>query len=73
MLTEKSRKALQRARWKKGWTQERLAKKAKVSVSTISNLERGEYDSAQGRTIYFVAEALGLDADELLEPEEAAS
>ena len=50
------------ARHSAGYTQEDLANKAKVSIRTIGNLERGVVRSPRPSTVRFLAEALSLDA-----------
>jgi transcriptional regulator with XRE-family HTH domain len=50
------------ARHSAGYTQEDLADKAKVSIRTIGNLERGVVRSPRPSTVRFLAEALNLDA-----------
>ena len=49
-------------RSRRGWTQEKLAEKAILSVRTIRNLERGR--SIHLGTIAKVAEALGVTSNE---------
>jgi transcriptional regulator with XRE-family HTH domain/tetratricopeptide (TPR) repeat protein len=51
-------------RSRRGWTQERLAEKAVLSVRTIQNLERGK--SIHLGTIAKVAEALGVTPNECI-------
>ncbi len=53
-------------RSRRGWTQERLAEKAILSVRTIQNLERGR--SIHLGTIAKVAEALGVTPNECIVP-----
>jgi tetratricopeptide (TPR) repeat protein/transcriptional regulator with XRE-family HTH domain len=61
---------LRRHRQNCGFTQETLARRAKVSIETVSNLERGIHLTARAGTAHQLAEALGLtdaDRDEFME------
>ena len=51
---------------RKGWTQEKLAEKSRVSVRTIQNIERGK--PTQFGTILKLAQALGVQAQECMLP-----
>lgn len=76
MLTPQARHLIADARERKLWSQQKLAEEANVSLWTVSDLETGRNTSPRKRTVYAIAEALGLDADAVLfapEPEEAAS
>lgn len=56
----------------RGWTQERLAREARVSVGTISRLETGSRNPSP-LVAYRIARALDVDVDELFpEPEKVA-
>lgn len=54
---------------------ERVTKHAghKVSEATIFNIERGVSARPYPRTVYALADALGLDPSDLLQAEEVAS
>ncbi|RSS79940.1 XRE family transcriptional regulator [Streptomyces sp. WAC06614] len=56
-----------------GFSQEDLAHASGVSVRTLSNLEQGRSRGPQRRTVQALAKALGLDAADARELEEAAS
>jgi transcriptional regulator with XRE-family HTH domain len=47
-----------------GLTQEELAERARLSVRTVSDLERGMASRPYRATVYLLAEALGLSASE---------
>lgn len=66
MLNSSARKALQHARWSKGWTLERLSAEADVSIKTIVEIEKGRTEPF-GHTVHKLAKALDLDATELLD------
>lgn len=55
------------ARRRRGFTQEQLAERSEVSVSTIRKLERGERDAARMVTVSALAGALGTPTSALLE------
>ena len=55
---------LERAR--RDWSQEELAREAGVSPTTIAKVEKG-HGGARARTLYKIANALGIDAMELYE------
>lgn len=55
---------MERAR--RDWSQEDLAREADVSPATIAKVETGR-GSTRVRTLYKIATALGVDAEELYE------
>ena len=64
------RQLLLRHRQDCGLSQSRLARRAKISKETVSNLERGIYRTARAETARQLADALGLagaDRDEFME------
>ena len=52
----------------KGWNQEKLAEKSKVTKNTISDIETGQ-KFARARTFVSLAKALDTEVYELLRPE----
>ncbi len=57
--------ALRRFRTERGWSQERLAEAAGITLNYVGNLERGE----QGPSLHIIvrlARALGIDVTTLL-------
>jgi len=54
-----------RLRQLKGWTQEDLAHYADLTVSSVSKIERGKSNPTL-RTLDRIADALGVETDELL-------
>ncbi len=60
-------------RWRdeKGWTQSELARRARISRTTLSNLESGSTRSPSSATIYRIAGAFEVKAYELLTGEPA--
>lgn len=56
----------------KGWSQEGLAAKAKVSQGTLSRIENGAVDMRMD-TLAFVALALGVQLHDLLLPPDLAA
>lgn len=54
-------------RSKQRMSQQRLAEKAGLSVGQVSRIENNKIDSPHFPTIEKLAEALGLDADDLIE------
>ncbi len=50
-----------------GLTQEKLAEKANISPSYLSKIEHGMYSNLPLTTLWIIAEALGIDSNELLE------
>jgi serine/threonine protein kinase/class 3 adenylate cyclase/sugar lactone lactonase YvrE len=63
---------LREHRLRRGWTQEELAERAAISPRSVSDLERGAERGHYPHTIYRLAEALGLEADERAAFETAA-
>jgi transcriptional regulator with XRE-family HTH domain len=59
------------ARLRAGLTQEQLGVRAGTTAKTVASIERG-YQMPQRTTAAAIAAALGLDADDLFEKEEAA-
>jgi transcriptional regulator with XRE-family HTH domain len=59
-------------RVQKGWSQERLARRTRLSLRTINRVERGDVEGHIG-TIAKIAKALGVTVDELLNPPERAA
>ena len=57
---------LQSRREELGLSQEKLARKANLSRTTITNLESGKQTSMQGITVVKLARALDLPPQELL-------
>jgi transcriptional regulator with XRE-family HTH domain len=60
-------KRVRKARQDLGWSQETLAEKAGLDRTQIGRCEAGK-QNATLRTIYSLAEALGVEATELLPP-----
>ncbi len=60
---------LQEKRIKKGWSQERLARKSKINIRTIQDYEQQHRDinKAKVGTVRKLAEALGCTIEELLD------
>jgi DNA-binding XRE family transcriptional regulator len=50
---------LRRLRRQHGWSQEKLADRAGISVTTVAKLERQPHPSCRGRTLARLAAALG--------------
>ena len=61
--------ALQRAREKAGLSQNRLAQKAKVSQSAISDIEAGRTKAPRIDTLVSVAKVIGCKVEDLLDKE----
>lgn len=59
-------KSLQRARQKAGITQQELCHRAGLSYSTLAKIERGAIKSPSVFTIQRIAQALGVDLNELI-------
>jgi transcriptional regulator with XRE-family HTH domain len=58
---------VQRLRTKRGWTQEQLAKKARVHLTTIGRIEAGMRKDPDLTTRKKLAKALGVPITELLD------
>src|SRR6266540_2003321 len=52
-------------REERGWTQEQLARLAGITVTSISNLERGATVLPNAETVEGLAAAFGLDPEEM--------
>ncbi len=57
-------------RYAQDMTIDDLCEKASVSVQTLVNIEMGRSRSPHGRTVYRIADALGIDPAELFERHE---
>lgn len=66
MLKTTAGTLVRHARFSQGLTLRDLAKKASVTQKTIIDFERGR-TNPHGHTVYRIAEALGLDPEELFE------
>src|SRR5437667_10829310 len=56
---------IRRLRGKRGWTQERLARQAGITITCLSNLERGATKDPNIETIAGLADAFGVTPSEL--------
>src|SRR5258708_28511737 len=56
---------IRRLRDERGWTQEQLAREAHITITCLSNLERGATKDPNNETIAGLAEAFGLETSEL--------
>lgn len=56
---------VQEYRWKKGWSETQLARRAGVSRSTICHLENGRDQNPTVEAAFRIADALGVDVREL--------
>lgn len=56
---------LRRLRKEKGWSQERLAQQAGVTLSSLSKIESGANDNPTIKTLQSLASALGVTLDDL--------
>jgi transcriptional regulator with XRE-family HTH domain len=56
---------IRRLRDERGWTQERLAREAGITITCLSNLERGATKDPNAETISGLASAFGLQPSEL--------
>lgn len=65
MYTDIMRNKIQEYRWKKGWSEETLARKAGVSRSTICQLENGKINNPSIEVAFKIADALKVDVREL--------
>lgn len=72
MLKGTAGQTLQHARFRAGLTLRQLSDKADVAVATIVNIEQGNRATPHGRTVYKIAEALGIDPESLFEREAAS-
>lgn len=70
MATESVVQQLIRARYRKGWSQMKLAQEAGLSPTTILAIEKGR-SVPRGQTLADLAEALDLDLDKLLDARDA--
>lgn len=61
---------LARLRRRRGWSAERLAREADVSVGTVFRMEHLGVRSARLETAELVCKALGITVDELLREED---
>lgn len=52
---------LQELRWKKGWSQQKLADRSNVSKSTIGGIENGKIKNPTIETAYRLSKALKVD------------
>lgn len=52
----------------RGWTQEKLAKAARIHQSSISEIETGDRERPRKRTIYKIAKALSITPELLSDP-----
>jgi len=59
-------KRLKELRKKKGWSQQRLAEKAKVSYNTITKIEQGVAVMPTIQTMIKIADAFGISLDEVV-------
>lgn len=58
--------ALRSARNDRGWSARQLAARARVSTRTIYNMENGRWASSQYIAVKAVADALGVDLEDIL-------
>ncbi len=58
---------LRRRRVRQMMTQEDLANKAGLSLGQVNRIERGEVTAPHFATIYRLADALGIEGEELIE------
>lgn len=65
-------KSLRALREERGWSQERLARRARLSVRTVARIERGKGAPSMA-TANKLAKALGVTIDDLLQPPEKAA
>ena len=68
MMVVKIGQSVRAERIKRFWTQERLAKEAGISQKALSKIETDEVDP-RFSTILRIAEALDVDANELVNQE----
>lgn len=67
-----ARLTLQRAREKKGWTQEQLEAASGVDQRNISKIERGETADPRNSTVIALEDALGLERGSLVFSQQVA-
>jgi HTH-type transcriptional regulator, competence development regulator len=60
-------KLIEYARRAKGWSVEQLAKRADIGIGEIIDIERHDYAIPQPRTVYQLANVLGLPSRRLVE------
>lgn len=60
---------MKRLRKDRGWTPEKLAEEAGVSVRTVRDIEAGRVDEPRVGTIFSIAEALGVKVSDI-DPEQ---
>jgi transcriptional regulator with XRE-family HTH domain len=58
---------IQRARKKRRWSQEELARRAKLSQSAVSRLESGELDNPTADVVRNLCLALDMSSDYLID------
>ncbi len=68
MVVVKIGQSVRAERVKRFWTQERLAKESGISQKALSKIETNEVEP-RFSTILRIAEALGVDANELVNQE----
>jgi len=56
---------IRRLRDERGWTQEQLAREARITITCLSNLERGATKDPNAETLVGLAMAFGLEPSEL--------
>jgi len=56
---------IRRLRDERGWTQEQLAREARITITCLSNLERGATKDPNAVTLAGLADAFGLQQSEL--------
>jgi transcriptional regulator with XRE-family HTH domain len=71
MLKPTAGSQVQHARFAQGITLRDLAEKANVTQKTILDFEKGR-TNPHGHTVYRIADALGLDPEQLFETEVAS-
>lgn len=64
---------LRELREKRGLTQEQLAVAAGVTAKTVANIENGRSAIPLKGTLRLLADALGVEPDDLTEPEQVAA
>jgi transcriptional regulator with XRE-family HTH domain len=61
-MVDKKLKALRK---EKGWSQQKLAEKAGLSINAVTKIEQGLAESPTLKTLVKLADALGVSLDEL--------